>query len=219
MLPSNNVAVEPNEEVINKNVRKVVQSMVKTRITSHWTQRRITSHWMQRRITSHWMQRHSGNSVKHLRSQQTHHVDSTLKRRGNDSFHVVSTWNPCEVFVGIEVFAKIINRFTCSNSRRKNYKKVWNMFNPNNKDTSATSMVLFIYLEGYVWLFHREGPNHKETSSLICRVNQWTDFYVIQNFVMKELIPLPLVFKSSQTATFMFKKFSGIWNDCSCIYL
>ena len=93
------------------------------------------------------------------------------------------------------------------------------MFNPNNKDTSATSTVLFIYFEGYVWLFHREGPNHKETSPLICRVNQWTDFYVIQNFVMKELIPLPLVFKSSQTATFMFKKFSGIWNDCSCIYL
>ena len=120
MLPSNNVAVEPNEEVINKNVRKVVQSMVKTRITSHLTQRRITSNWMQRCITSHWMQRRNGNSVKHLRSQQTHHVDSALKRRGNDSFHVVSTWNPREVFVGIEVFAKIVNSFTCSNSTRKN---------------------------------------------------------------------------------------------------
>ena len=34
-------------------------------------------------------------------SQQTHHVDSTLKRRGNDRFHVVSTWNPRGVFVGI----------------------------------------------------------------------------------------------------------------------
>ena len=31
---------------------------------------------------------------------QTHHVDSTLKRRGNDRFHVVSTWNPRGVFVG-----------------------------------------------------------------------------------------------------------------------
>ena len=33
-------------------------------------------------------------------SLQTHHVDSTLKRRGNDRFHVVSTWNPRGVFVG-----------------------------------------------------------------------------------------------------------------------
>ena len=31
---------------------------------------------------------------------QTHHVDSTLTRRGNDRFHVVSTWNPLGVFVG-----------------------------------------------------------------------------------------------------------------------
>ena len=34
-------------------------------------------------------------------SLQTHHVDSTLKRRGNDRFHVVSTWNPRGVFVGM----------------------------------------------------------------------------------------------------------------------
>ena len=31
---------------------------------------------------------------------QTHHVDSTLKRREKDRFHVVSTWNPRGVFVG-----------------------------------------------------------------------------------------------------------------------
>ena len=31
---------------------------------------------------------------------QTHHVDSTLKRRENCRFHVVSTWNPRGVFVG-----------------------------------------------------------------------------------------------------------------------
>ena len=29
---------------------------------------------------------------------KTHHVYSTLKRRGNYSFHVVSTWNICGVF-------------------------------------------------------------------------------------------------------------------------
>ena len=31
---------------------------------------------------------------------QTHHVDSTLNRRGNDRFHVASTRNPRGVFVG-----------------------------------------------------------------------------------------------------------------------
>ena len=41
----------------------------------------------------------SGN-VSYL---QTHHVDSTLKRRGNGRFHVVSMWNPHVVFV--EFFA------------------------------------------------------------------------------------------------------------------
>ena len=31
---------------------------------------------------------------------QTHHVYFTLKRRGNNPFHVVSRWNTCGVFVG-----------------------------------------------------------------------------------------------------------------------
>ena len=31
---------------------------------------------------------------------QTHYMDSKLKRRGNDRFHVLSTWNPRGVFVG-----------------------------------------------------------------------------------------------------------------------
>ena len=31
---------------------------------------------------------------------QTHRVDSTLKRRGNDRFLIVSTWNPRGVFTG-----------------------------------------------------------------------------------------------------------------------
>ena len=31
---------------------------------------------------------------------QTFHVYSTLKRRGNEHFHVVSTWNTRGVFVG-----------------------------------------------------------------------------------------------------------------------
>ena len=35
------------------------------------------------------------------RSQQTLHVYSTLKRRGNGRVYVVSTWNTRGVFVGI----------------------------------------------------------------------------------------------------------------------
>ena len=36
----------------------------------------------------------------YFRTLQKHHVDSTLKRRGNGHFHVVSSWNPRGVFVG-----------------------------------------------------------------------------------------------------------------------
>ena len=31
---------------------------------------------------------------------QTHHMDSTLKRRGNGRFHIVSMWNSRGVFLG-----------------------------------------------------------------------------------------------------------------------
>ena len=37
----------------------------------------------------------------HEYSLQTNHVYSTLKRRGNGRFHVVSTWNTRDVFVGM----------------------------------------------------------------------------------------------------------------------
>ena len=36
-----------------------------------------------------------------MTSLQIHHVDSRLKRRGSDRFHVVSTWNPRDVFLGL----------------------------------------------------------------------------------------------------------------------
>ena len=41
---------------------------------------------------------------------QTLQVYSTLKRRGNVRFHVVSTWNTCGVFVGY-VLALLIYSF------------------------------------------------------------------------------------------------------------
>ena len=43
----------------------------------------------------------------HHTSLQTYHLDSTLKRRGNSRFHVILTWNPRGVFVG--VFGIILN--------------------------------------------------------------------------------------------------------------
>ena len=36
-------------------------------------------------------------------------------------------------------------------------------------------------------LFHDGGPYHIETSPLIFSANQWTDFYIIANSVMKEV--------------------------------
>ena len=43
---------------------------------------------------------------------QTHHVYSTLKRRGNDRFHVVSTSNTRGVFVGESLFNKVVGLHT-----------------------------------------------------------------------------------------------------------
>ena len=37
------------------------------------------------------------------------------------------------------------------------------------------------------WLFYDEGRYHIGTSPLICRVNQWTGFFMIGTSVMKEL--------------------------------
>ena len=34
-------------------------------------------------------------------SLQTHHVHSMVKQRGNDRFHLVSTWNTRSVFLGL----------------------------------------------------------------------------------------------------------------------
>ena len=45
---------------------------------------------------------------------QTHHVYSTLKRRGNNRFRVVSTWNTRGVFVGNTLLSKgLLQRVQC----------------------------------------------------------------------------------------------------------
>ena len=40
----------------------------------------------------------------------------------------------------------------------------------------------------YIKPFHDGGRYHIETSPLICRVNQWTGFYMITPSVMKGLL-------------------------------
>ena len=44
-----------------------------------------------------------------------------------------------------------------------------------------------------IQLFHDGGPYHIEISTLICRVNQWTGFYMIGTSVMKVDYKLVLV--------------------------
>ena len=53
-------------------------------------------------------------------------------------------------------------------------------------------------------LFHEGGPCHIETGPMICRANQWTDFYMIGTSVMKELISS----NKSQTVGVLTKKCS-----------
>ena len=53
----------------------------------------------------------------------THHVDSTLKRRENGHFHVVSSWNPRGVFVNNMTKSYFKLRQVLSN-----YNKIY--FNP-----------------------------------------------------------------------------------------
>ena len=43
----------------------------------------------------------SAHSAIQGHSLQTHQVDSTLKQRGSNRFHVVSTWKQRGVFVGL----------------------------------------------------------------------------------------------------------------------
>ena len=42
--------------------------------------------------------------------------------------------------------------------------------------------------ESEAYLFHDRGPYHIEICPLIYRANQWTDYYMTETCVMKELI-------------------------------
>ena len=62
----------------------------------------LTASFSHRRLSSLMKKTRSMN--KYL---QTHHVDSELKRRRKDRFHVVSTWNPRGVLVTTKLFYQI----------------------------------------------------------------------------------------------------------------
>ena len=55
--------------------------------------------------------------------------------------------------------------------------------------------------------FNDGGPNHIETSQLICSANQWTGFYMIETSVMKELIP----FQANFLFLYPFKTSENVW--------
>ena len=48
-------------------------------------------------------------TIRTVQCLQTYHVYPTLKRRGNGRFHVVSTRNTCDVFVGIILVSEHIS--------------------------------------------------------------------------------------------------------------
>ena len=83
-----------------------------------------------------------------------------------------------------------------------NYEKAWNR---TSKSTTRTTTKVFditfkniqgcLALKRLLWdslnkLFHNEDLYHVKTSHLIYFANQWTGFYMIGSFVIKELIGL-----------------------------
>ena len=74
-------------------------------------------------------------------SLQTDHVHSTLKRRGNGRFHVVSTWNTRGVFVRIELFSVALDHVCILNwsgesERENNHEKQF--MSQQNQQSSLT---------------------------------------------------------------------------------
>ena len=62
-------------------------------------------------------------------------------------------------------------------------------------------------------LFHDGGSSNIGTSPLICRANQWTGFYMIQTYVMKEL---NLQNKGSNLIKWMIDRSIGELNKWHC---
>ena len=89
---------------------------------------------------------------------QTHHVYSTLKRRGNDCFHVVSTWNTRGVFVGLT--AKLLLHCVKIVRIRSYCGKMRTRITPN---TGAFYAVLALALYENIWLIGDYNYNPMES--------------------------------------------------------
>ena len=77
------------------------------------------------------------SELEHL----THDVDSMLKRRGNDHFHVVSTWNPSGVFVGYRV--NTLAKLNWSLSIKVKHLKLRKMLQPLLMSKSHICFIFF----------------------------------------------------------------------------
>ena len=53
-----------------------------------------------------------------------------------------------------------------------------------------------IFVKNRHLLFHDGRPYYIETSPLICRANQWTDFYMIGNSIMNVFMSYVCVYES-----------------------
>ena len=65
---------------------------------------------------------------------------------------------------------------------------------------------------------HNGGPNHMETSSLICRANQWTGFYMIGTTFMKELEEIETSLNVENFMVFYNQNVNTIKFLCKLIY-
>ena len=116
------------------------------------------------------------SELEHL----SHHVDSTLKRRGKDHFHVVSTWNPRGVFVGytVNTLAKL-NRSLSIKVKHLNLRK---MLQPLLMSKSHIYFIFFyckVLLINLVVLGGVIGS--KVIGNLITLRKWWNYFFFIKN--------------------------------------
>ena len=80
------------------------------------------------------------NTFHEERSLQTHHVYSTLKRRRNDRFHVVSTWNTHGLFVG---FPKMCESLAQHQVTSTHVMQLQGLRKTEIKDSKATALYDF----------------------------------------------------------------------------
>ena len=97
-------------ELTNTNTLKVIIISLRTYHVDSWNPSDVFIGFkkkkkMEKNFSQEWnfTKLMNTNTLKVLIiSLRTHHVDSTLKRCGNDRFHVVSTWNSHDVFIGFK---------------------------------------------------------------------------------------------------------------------